>query len=97
MAAGLRGHILVGRADGEGWTDKDGDVKVLVSGGTRLPSGLIILGGQGGNFFLSRDDGETFEPWKPAEFGGNVADVLATTDGVVLTVGDAGAVRLTPP
>lgn len=94
---GLRGHILCSEDHGANWTPQSSDVKVLIMGGTRLANGATILGGQGGNFFVSRDGGLTFTHWKPAGFGTSVASVIDTGDGALLTVGEAGAVRVTLP
>jgi hypothetical protein len=46
---------------------------------------------------VSRDAGLTFTHWKPADFGTSVAAVIDAGDGAVLTVGEAGAVRITLP
>jgi photosystem II stability/assembly factor-like uncharacterized protein len=97
IAYGLRGHILRSDDQGAGWEPLPNDVTVLILGGTRLRSGLIVLGGQGGNFFLSRDAGRSFTPWKPAGFDTSVADLGEAPDGALVTVGEAGAVRLTLP
>lgn len=97
VAYGLRGHILRSDDHGQTWAPLNSDVKVLIMGGIQLKSGLIVLGGQGGNFFLSRDDGHSFTPWKPAGFDTSIADLVETPDGAILTVGEAGAVRLTLP
>jgi photosystem II stability/assembly factor-like uncharacterized protein len=66
-------------------------------GGTRLATGPVVLAGQGGNFSISRDGGSTFTHWKPADFGTSIAAVIDSGDGAVLTVGEAGAVRITLP
>ena len=97
IAYGLRGHILRSDDHGANWEPENSDVKVLIMGGTRLESGAILLGGQGGNFFVSGDSGRTFRHWKPADFGTSVADLTETADGAIVTVGEAGAVRLKLP
>ena len=94
---GLRGHILRSEDHGGNWEPLNSDVRVLIMGGTRLKNGSVILGGQGGNFFVSRDAGRTFVHWKPATFGTSVADFVEADDGAIVTVGEAGAVRLTRP
>ncbi|HKB56932.1 MAG TPA: YCF48-related protein [Lacunisphaera sp.] len=94
---GLRGHILRSEDHGADWEPTNSTVKVLIMGGTRLASGPVVLAGQGGNFFVSRDGGRTFNDWKPADFGTSVADVIDAGDGTLLTVGEAGAVRVTLP
>jgi photosystem II stability/assembly factor-like uncharacterized protein len=82
---------------GTEWTEDKNPVEVLIMGGTRLATGPVVLAGQGGNFFVSRDAGLTFTHWKPADFGTSVAAVIDAGDGTLLTVGEAGAVRVTLP
>ncbi len=94
---GLRGHILRSEDRGANWTQANSAVLILIMGGVRLPAGPIVLAGQGGNFFVSRDGGRLFSPWKPADFGTSIADVIDAGDGTLLTVGEAGAVRVTLP
>lgn len=97
IAYGLRGHILRSDDHGATWAPLNSDVRILIMGGTRLRAGTIVLAGQGGNFFLSRDDGLSFTHWKSADFGTSVADLVEAPDGALLTVGEAGAVRLELP
>ena len=94
---GLRGHILRSDDHGGNWSEETNPAEVLIMGGARLAAGAIVLAGQGGNFFISRDDGLTFTHWKPAALGTSVADVIDAGDGAVLTVGEAGAVRVNLP
>jgi photosystem II stability/assembly factor-like uncharacterized protein len=94
---GLRGHILCSDDHGGTWVPLNSPVKVLIMGGLRLRSGVLVLGGQGGNFFLSRDAGRSFTHWKPADFGTSVADLAEAGDGALVTIGEAGAVRLELP
>ena len=94
---GLRGHILRSEDHGAIWSDESNAVQVLIMGGVRLPAGPIVLAGQGGNFFVSRDHGVTFDQSKSADFGTSIADVIDAGDGTLLTVGEAGAVRVTLP
>ena len=94
---GLRGHILRSDDRGAEWTEENNPVQVLIMGGTRLAAGPVVLAGQGGNFFVSRDSGLTFTHWKPADFGTSVAAVLDAGDGALLTVGEAGAIRVSLP
>lgn len=98
VAYGLRGHILVAGGADAAWEKRVGDVPIVLLGGLRLrESRTIFLAGQGGNFFVSRDQGATFTPWKPEAFSSGIADLLEAKDGTLITVGEAGAVRLTPP
>jgi photosystem II stability/assembly factor-like uncharacterized protein len=94
---GLRGHILRSDDHGRSWEPLHSEVKVLIMAGRRLANGTVVLGGQGGNFFISRDGGHHFTHWKPAGFGTGVAALAEAADGTLVTVGEAGAVRLTLP
>lgn len=94
---GLRGHILRTEDHGAAWSEENSTVPVLIMGGTHLATGPVVLAGQGGNFFVSRDGGRTFTHWKPADFGTSIAGVIDAGDGTLLTVGEAGAVRVTLP
>jgi photosystem II stability/assembly factor-like uncharacterized protein len=97
LVYGLRGHILRSDDRGAEWTEEDNPVQVLILGGTRLAAGVVVLAGQGGNFFVSRDGGLTFTHWKPTDFGTSVAAVIDAGDGALLTVGEAGAIRVSLP
>ncbi len=97
IAYGLRGHIFVSPDDGETWEERETDVKVLLMSCARLRDGVAVLAGQGGNFYISRDSGRTFRHWKPEDFGTSVADLAVAKDGALITVGEAGAVRITIP
>jgi photosystem II stability/assembly factor-like uncharacterized protein len=94
---GLRGHILTSADNGASWQPHPNDRPALIMAGTRLANGTIVLAGQGGNIFLSRDAGATFVAWKPADFGSSIASLVEAADGVVVTVGEAGAVRVPLP
>jgi len=94
---GLRGHILSSADHGVTWQPLNSEIKVLIAGGTRLRNGTVVLAGQGGNFFVSRDAGRSFRHWKPADFATSVADLTETETGDLLTVGENGAVRLKLP
>jgi photosystem II stability/assembly factor-like uncharacterized protein len=97
IAYGLRGHILRSDDHGASWEPLNSDVRVLIMGGTRLRQDALVLAGQGGNFFLSRDAGLSFTHWKSPDFGTSVADLVEAPDGAIVTVGEAGAVRLELP
>ncbi len=97
VAYGLRGHIFVSGDDGASWQERETDVKVLLMACLRTRDGELVLAGQGGNFYLSRDSAKTFRHWKPDDFGGGVADLVLARDGHLVTVGEAGAVRLRLP
>lgn len=97
VSYGLRGRIFVSADDGASWQPRDTDIKVLLMTGARLRDGVVVLAGQGGNFFISRDACRTFTHWKPEDLGTGIADLVATKDGTLITVGEAGAIRITIP
>lgn len=97
VLGGLRGHLLTSGDQGATWNEVENPIKVLLMAGTRLDDGTIVMAGQGGNFFLSRNLGLSFKHWKPDGFGTSVADLVPTRDGALLTVGEAGAVRIKLP
>lgn len=94
---GLRGNIFVSTDGGATWAPEPGAVKVLIMSGTVTAKGDVILAGIGGNFFIGRDGEFTFKHWKPDGFGTSVAELIIADDGALITVGEAGAVRLTLP
>lgn len=94
---GLRGHIFRSEDRGLSWGPVPSNLTILITSGLRLKSGPVILGGQGGNFFVSRDAGRSFENWKPADFGTSIAGMVEANDGSIITVGEAGAVRVRLP
>ena len=94
---GLRGHIFRSDDQAATWEPLNSEIKVLITSGLNLKTGLLVLGGQGGNFFVSHDAGHSFESWKPAGFSASVAGMVEANDGAIVTVGEAGAVRLKLP
>lgn len=97
VAYGLRGRIFVSTDDGASWESRDSDIKVLIMTGARLRDGVVVLAGQGGNFFISRDACRSFHHWKSEDFGTSIADLVVASDGALITVGEAGAVRIEIP
>ncbi|MDB6164884.1 MAG: hypothetical protein JWQ83_24 [Lacunisphaera sp.] len=97
LAYGLRGHILRSEDQGGQWEPINTSAPILIMGGARLGRDVILLGGQGGNFFVSRNAGRSFTAWKPANFGTSIAELVEANDGAIVVVGEAGATRLTLP
>lgn len=97
LTYGLRGHVFTSSDGGKAWEEQETSVPVLIMTGIRLKTGLIVLAGTGGNFFLSSDLGQTFASWKPTDYKGGVSSLLETTDGMILVVGELGVYRLAPP
>ena len=95
--SGLRGHIFVTTDGSANWEPREVEPKVLLMSGIVTPDGRLVFAGTGGNFFLSSDAGHTFKYWKPADFGTSIADLIGTADGWIITVGEAGAVRIKLP
>ena len=93
---GLRGNIFLSENRAESWRKVENEVKVLISTGIRLRNGTIVLAGQGGNLFVSRDLGKTFDLWKqPALIG--TSEIIETPGGYLVAVGVNGVHRLEPP
>lgn len=97
VAYGLRGNIFLSTDGGATWTARATDTKVLLMAGVRDAAGAPLLAGQGGNFFSGTGADLRFTRWQPVGFGTGVSDLLLTTDGALLTVGEAGAVRVALP
>jgi photosystem II stability/assembly factor-like uncharacterized protein len=97
LTYGLRGHVLVSDDDGESWTERDMPAAVLIMAGIKLKSGVVILAGAGGNFFVSRTGAKSFAHWKPSDYLGGVSALLETADGALLAVGESGTARLQLP
>ncbi|HVT71557.1 MAG TPA: YCF48-related protein [Lacunisphaera sp.] len=97
LTYGLRGHVLRSDDRGATWSEVPLGSTVLIMAGRRLADGRTVLAGQGGNFFVSRDGGRSFTNRRPAEIESSIADLIGTADGAVVTVGEAGAVRLNLP
>ncbi len=97
VVAGLREHILTSFDNGRTWQPCPSETPSLIMGGTRLLSGVIVLGGQGGSLFVSRDGGTSFVHWKPAESTGSIAALIEADAGTLVAVGENGALRLKIP
>jgi photosystem II stability/assembly factor-like uncharacterized protein len=97
LTYGLRGHVFASDDAGKTWTEHELPVAVLIMAGVQLKSGVVVLAGAGGNFFLSKDGGRSFAHWKPAEYLGGVSALLETKDGALLAVGESGVARLQLP
>ena len=95
--SGLRGHIFVTAVGSANWEPREVEPKVLLMSGIVASDGRLIFAGTGGNFFFSSDAGRMFTHWKPADFGTSIADLIGTADGWIITVGEAGAVRIKLP
>jgi photosystem II stability/assembly factor-like uncharacterized protein len=97
LTYGLRGHVFRSEDRGATWNEVPSGASILIMAGRRLADGRTVLAGQGGNFFVSRDGGRSFTNRRPAEIETSIADLIGTVDGAVVTVGEAGAVRLNLP
>ena len=53
---------------GATWLPRNSEIKALIMGGVRLRLGVIVLAGQGGNFFVSRDRGADLRPLETRRF-----------------------------
>jgi photosystem II stability/assembly factor-like uncharacterized protein len=96
LVHGLRGRAFRSTNGGAGWQPVATPVPTLLMQGLRLRSGLVVLAGQSGNFFVSRDQGQTFDLWRPGGSEG-VAALFETADGTLLAAGEKGLRRLPAP
>jgi len=60
----LRGHVFWSEVPALPGLRGKFPCPCLIMAGVKLKSGVIVLAGLGGNFFVSRDGGRTFEAWK---------------------------------
>ena len=97
LVYGLRGHVFIAANATAEWIEREMPVAVLLTAGVQLKSGVIVLAGAGGNFFISRDGAKTFGAWKPAGYLGGVSALLETKDGALLAAGESGVARLQLP
>ena len=97
LTYGLRGHVFFSDDAGKIWSEREMPAAVLIMAGVQLKSGVIVLAGAGGNFFLSKDGARTFAHWKPADYLGGVSALLETKDGALLAAGESGVARLQLP
>jgi len=96
LVHGLRGRAFRSTNGGAGWQPVATPVPTLLMHGLRLRNGLVVLAGQSGNFFVSRDQGRTFELWRPGGSEG-VASLFETADGSLLATGEKGLRRIVAP
>jgi photosystem II stability/assembly factor-like uncharacterized protein len=96
LVHGLRGHVFRSNNGGAGWQPVPTPVATLLMHGLRLRNGLVVLAGQSGNFLVSRDQGQSFDLWRPGGSLG-VSALLETADGALIAVGEKGVRRLDPP
>ncbi|MDX2187977.1 MAG: YCF48-related protein [Opitutaceae bacterium] len=93
LAAGLRGHALLGTDTG--WEPFSLDSSQLAAAGVALVDNQVILAGQSGFWRVSTDGGQTFKE-KPAPVGiTGVAAMLPCGDGSLIVAGEFGLRRLT--
>jgi photosystem II stability/assembly factor-like uncharacterized protein len=95
LVHGLRGHAWRVNAQGQ-VTDVAIETPVMLAASCRLSSGAVLLAGAPRWFFISEDDGRTFNrialPLTTA-----VAELLPLPDGRVLALGEAGISVLRMP
>lgn len=97
IAYGLRGTILFSADGGATWDSEASETKVLIMAGVYLPGRGAVLAGAGGNFFVGQEGEFKFSVWKPGNVGTSVADLVVAPDGALVTVGEAGALRVDLP
>lgn len=99
LVAGLRGNAWRSNASGREWTRVEGLPPVNITVSAHMGADGVLLINQAGQGFLSRDQGQHFEP-VPLPPGPPVADALALPDGALITASFGGVRRIdlpTPP
>ncbi len=96
LVYGLRGHVYRSVDEGVTWQPAAGIDPVLLSAGVRLTSGTVVVGGQARHFYISHDDGQTFQRWETPLIW-VVSALVEAPDGFVLAFGEGGVARLEPP
>ena len=96
LVAGLRGNAWRSSARGREWTQIDGLPPVNITVSARVGAQGLLLINQAGQGFISRDQGQHFEPVALPP-GPPVADALALPEGGLITVSFAGVRRIDLP
>lgn len=96
LVHGLRGRVFRSPNGGAGWLPVATPVPTLLMHGLRLRNGLVVFAGQSGNCLVSRDQGQSFELWRPGGSAGFAA-LAEAPDGTLLAVGEKGVHRLPAP
>jgi photosystem II stability/assembly factor-like uncharacterized protein len=86
---GLRGHLFRSEDAGDSWRQIDTDTVALLSTGVLVSDGSVVIAGLGGTVLVSSDSGRSFSRYQqPGRRG--IADVIETTTGSLLMVGEFG-------
>ncbi|MFT3782317.1 MAG: YCF48-related protein [Nibricoccus sp.] len=96
LAFGLRGRVFRSEDLATTWQPITLERPALIQTGVKLKSGTIVLAGQARAFFVSKNNGRTFQAWD-AGITTAVAKLLEAPDGTLLALGEAGATRLKSP
>lgn len=96
LAYGQRSHVFRSTDQGKNWTEISANPAAQLLTAIKLKSGLIVIAGQARMFFVSHDDGLTFTRWENS-LTTCVSELLETSDGALIALGEAGATRLNPP
>jgi photosystem II stability/assembly factor-like uncharacterized protein len=100
----MSGEIYRSNDDGQTWSAIILARKLLLKTAMIMSDGSILLAGTSGDwrndpfhgFFLSRDGGHSFEPWKLAAPSVNLIELLQAPDGSFVAFGPEGATILGP-
>lgn len=95
VAYGLRGRIYRSTDQGATWTLVSNQQQVLIATALRLSNGTILFAGQSRSGAISRDNGATITSWTASASA--VAELMELSDGSILVLGEAGAVRVPKP
>jgi photosystem II stability/assembly factor-like uncharacterized protein len=90
---GIAGNIFRSADRGKTWVAVTLDTQDNLVAARLLASGQILVAGESGQLFLSKDDGLTFEPVRNCSLA-PVFDFEQTRDKGLVFVGPSGAVRV---
>lgn len=92
VAFGLQGTVLVSRDAGASWSKVESGLGASIQSGAVLSDGTIVLGSEGGQLVVSRNDGQSFATL--ATVTQPAAGMLPVAPRAILVVGPRGAERV---
>ena len=95
LAYGLRGRVYRSTDRGDTWAKVDTGSTGLILSGVQLADGTVVLAGQARLCLASRDGGRTYV--RAGHDVPAIAEILAGTEGELLTFGEAGVHALNIP
>ncbi|PIE01122.1 MAG: hypothetical protein CSA81_12780 [Acidobacteria bacterium] len=86
---GLRGHVFLSEDFGESWEEIQSKTNTLLNCGLETENGAVLIGGMGGTYLKSSDNGKTFSLNKHDSQRG-ISSMTEVTPDRVLYVGEKG-------